>query len=116
MKYDAMRFMQLLHKFSKLRSEHSFHRHALLADYMDSDAARSQRSGGFQRDKTCTEDDDLFCVDRLRQNRPAVGEGSQVMHVIRRCSWNRDPHGLCACREQQTVEAKLPAVVQLESF
>ena len=79
---------------------------------MHLDAARAQRGGDLEADEARAHDHGALRRRRPRDDRAAIGERAQRVHVRQVHARQRQPHRLGAGREQQPVVGELAAVAE----
>src|SRR5262245_7456645 len=100
MKIDAMLFVQGTDEIAQLRPEHPFKRSLLRCDDMHFDIARSQRSGRLKANEARADDDHALRRLCLLDERTAIRERPQGVHMRLIYARNVEPDWLGTGCEQ----------------
>ena len=104
MKDDAVLFVQRAHEIAHVGPEHALHRPLLRRDDMDLDISRAQCRRGLEADKAGADHDRAARAVHGLDDRPAIRKRAQHMDMRLVGARDRQPHRLCTCRQQQTVD------------
>ena len=103
MEDHAMLLVQLADEVAHLRPEHAFERTLLGRDHMHLELARAQRGRDFEADEARADHHRAFGAVGGLDDRAAVGERAQRVHMRQVRARNGEPHRLGAGRKQQAV-------------
>ena len=114
MKDDAVLFVNAANDAADLRSHDARERLGLRRDDVHVELAGAERRGDFQADEARA-DDDHGCGGRgPRDDRPAVAEAAEVVHLRLRGARNVDLHRIGAGGNQQRIEPVRLAALELD--